>query len=111
VARSYLDENITEELAVRLTALGNDAVTTNALRRKGARDQQQLLFAAQQHRILITSNGEDFRLLHDAWRDWSAAWGIRPARGNPAHSPEHNRPHRRRNGTNGPRIHPQRRRP
>jgi hypothetical protein len=78
VTRFYLDKNIAEALSSRLVALGHDAVTTNALRRKGAKDHQQVLFAAEQHRTLVTSNSHDFRLLHEAWRDWSAAWGTAP---------------------------------
>jgi Domain of unknown function (DUF5615) len=78
VARFYLDESLTEQLVTLLIALGHDAVSTNALGRKGIRDHQQLLFAANEQRILITFNIADFVLLHEAWRDWSAAWGTSP---------------------------------
>lgn len=41
------------------------------------RDDQHLLFATQSGRILITHNWKDFRLLHNAWHEWSAAWDFR----------------------------------
>ena len=41
-----------------------------------ARDQRVLLASAQTGRTVVTHNRKDFRLLHDAWRDWSAAWGV-----------------------------------
>ncbi|MGH2584672.1 MAG: hypothetical protein ACRDJE_07135 [Dehalococcoidia bacterium] len=37
-------------------------------------DGHQLLFAAQHGSVLLTHNGKDFLLLHDAWRRWTAAW-------------------------------------
>lgn len=76
MARFYLDENIPEDLLDRLAVLGHDAVSTNSLGRKGTRDHRQLLFAAQEARNLITYNGTDFRLLHDAWQEWSVAWRV-----------------------------------
>ncbi len=74
----YLDENFPEVMAALLIALGFEAVSTNSLGRKGARDHNQLLFAAQTERVVVTYNVADFLLLHDAWRDWSAAWGTSP---------------------------------
>jgi hypothetical protein len=76
VARFYLDENVPEQLLERLAALGHDAVSTNSLGRKETRDHRQILFAAQEARSLVTYNGADFRLLHDAWREWSVAWHL-----------------------------------
>jgi len=73
--RFYLDENLPHRLAARLDELGHDAVSTDQLGNKGTRDHRQLLLAAHVARILVTYNAGDFRLLHDAWRDWSQAWG------------------------------------
>lgn len=41
-----------------------------------AKDDEQLLFAAQQRRVLITHNIKDFQMLHDAWKRWSSAWEV-----------------------------------
>jgi hypothetical protein len=42
-------------------------------------DGRQLLFAAEHGSALLTHNGKDFLLLHDAWRRWSVAWRSRQA--------------------------------
>lgn len=79
-ARFYLDENVPERLVAALLALGYLVVSTAALGRKRTPDHRQLLFAAQTDRILVTYDGDDFRSLHQAWREWSAAWGTSPDR-------------------------------
>ncbi len=45
---------------------------------KYAPDDAQLFVAAQDNRVLVTKNGDDFALLHRAWQRWSAAWGVNP---------------------------------
>jgi hypothetical protein len=76
VANFLLDHNVAAQVADRLNVRGHTAMTVGALGLAMARDNQLLLRAAQDHRIFITHNWKDFRLLHDAWREWSAAWGV-----------------------------------
>jgi len=61
VARYYGDEDV-PVLAVRIArGLGLDIVHTEELGRKGIGDEEQLLFAAGEGRILVTRNCKDFR--------------------------------------------------
>ena len=66
----YLDEDVTEALAIPLRGRGNQVTTTTAAGRKGTRDHEQLWFAAQRGWILITVNCRDFESLHGAWSLW-----------------------------------------
>jgi Domain of unknown function (DUF5615) len=72
--RFYLDENVPEGLIGALGTFGHDVESTSGLARKRTPDHLQLLFAAQSLRILVSYDADDFRSLHLAWRDWSAAW-------------------------------------
>lgn len=78
----YLDSDVSVHVAGFLRAAGHDAVTTEELGLRRATDDQQLLVASQQGRVMVTHNRKDFVLLHDAWRRWAAAWGFLTA---PAH--------------------------
>ena len=55
-------------------ALGHDVVTSPDLGMDGQDDDQHLLAAANDGRILVTHNGRDFIVLNPAWRHWSQAW-------------------------------------
>ncbi|MDQ3703174.1 MAG: DUF5615 family PIN-like protein [Chloroflexota bacterium] len=79
MAEFYLDHNVVAEAAVRLRALGHGARTAADIGLERARDHGHFLEAAQRGWILVTYNWKDFRLLHDAWREWPPAWGIDPA--------------------------------
>lgn len=79
VARFYLDEDVTEKLVAALMALGLHAVSTRQVGRKGASDFMQLLFAAQEDRVLVTHNARHFEELHGAWLAWSAEWNASAA--------------------------------
>lgn len=79
ISRFYLDENVKEQLAAVLIALGVDAVSTWQMGRKGASDFMQLLFAAQEGRVVVTHDSKDFQQLHGAWLAWAAAWGATAA--------------------------------
>ncbi|MGI8827950.1 MAG: DUF5615 family PIN-like protein [Chloroflexota bacterium] len=68
MAELYLDNDVSLRLAPLLRAAGHRVITTRELELADATDDAQLLTAAQQHWILITSNRGDFRLFHDAWR-------------------------------------------
>jgi hypothetical protein len=76
VARLYLDSDVSRWLAPALRAAGHDTTTAHAEGRPGGSDDEQLLFAAQAGRVLLTHNRDDFVLLHGAWRRWPAAWGV-----------------------------------
>jgi len=68
--RLYLDEDVDVLLANLLTAHGYDCLTTAAAGRLGSTDEEQLQFAAQDSRILITHNRTDFENLARIW--WAA---------------------------------------
>ena len=36
----------------------------------------QLLYTTDQDRTFVTHNRADYFLLHDAWHQWSQAWGV-----------------------------------
>ena len=76
MARLYLDSDVSVRLAPLLQAAGHDAVTAANQGRRRATDEEQLLAAAQQGRILVTHNRKDFVLLHAAWQRWPTAWGV-----------------------------------
>ncbi len=72
----HLDHNIARDTGVFLQALGHDVSTAQRGGLSRAGDDEHLLVAAQQGRVVVTHNRSDFYLLHDAWRRWSDAWGI-----------------------------------
>jgi hypothetical protein len=76
VADLYLDHNVAAQLAELLHARGHTAQTVGSFGLATASDDALLLRAAQDACIFVTHNWSDFRLLHDAWRRWSAAWAI-----------------------------------
>jgi Domain of unknown function (DUF5615) len=81
VAEFYFDHNISVEIAELLRLSGHVAVTADELGLSRATDDVHLLVAADRGAILVTHNRKDFELLHDAWRRWSAAWGVAPVHG------------------------------
>jgi hypothetical protein len=78
VAAFYLDHNVAQGTALALRRLGHRATTARDLRLDDAPDDEHLLLAAEQARILVSYNLKDFVLLHSAWLRWSHAWGIAP---------------------------------
>lgn len=70
MAAFYLDEDTPEPLAQTLIGYGHSATTTTSANRKGAKDYEQLWFAAAQGAILLTLNRKDYTLLHGAWKHW-----------------------------------------
>ncbi len=64
-------------LAALLRDLGYDAVYTREVGNEGWLDPEQLVFAVQQGRV-VTSNLDDFRMLHEAWIIWASLLGIGP---------------------------------
>ena len=63
----YLDENVNVLLAERLRADGYDVLTTRDAGRLGSDDDDQLLFAAREGRVLYTHNMKDFRRIAMEW--------------------------------------------
>jgi predicted nuclease of predicted toxin-antitoxin system len=76
VADLYLDNDVSLHLAPLLRAVGHQVMTARDLGLGTATDDVQLLTAARQRWTLVTSNRRDFRLLHDAWRTWPAAFNV-----------------------------------
>lgn len=74
-ATFYVDEDMPKALAVLLRDLGYDAVYTREAGNEGQLDPEQLAFAAQHGRVVVTSNLDDFRMLHEAWMIWTPSLG------------------------------------
>ena len=72
----YIDHDVSAQIAALLRNDGHDVLTTRERHLTRASDDEQLLVASQQGRVLITHNARDFVLLHNAWRRWSAAWQV-----------------------------------
>jgi predicted nuclease of predicted toxin-antitoxin system len=65
--RLYLDRHIKKQLAVDLRQRGFDALTTEEVGRDTAPDEDQLAFAANENRAILTFNIRDFAPLHEQW--------------------------------------------
>lgn len=63
-AALYMDENVDLLVAFMLQAQGFDVVTTHDHHREGTSDPEQLAYAVQQKRCLVTHNRNDFVSLH-----------------------------------------------
>lgn len=77
MARAHLDANIPYPVWLDLRGRGHDVTHSRASRELyRAPDGKEVLYAAQDERIIVSHNLKDFRLLHDAWRRWSDAWEV-----------------------------------
>jgi predicted nuclease of predicted toxin-antitoxin system len=65
--RVYLDEDVDVLLAPLLAAHGMDCVTAVVSGNLGRPDEEQLAFAAQESRVIITHNRTDFENLAIDW--------------------------------------------
>ena len=65
--RAYLDEDVDVLLAPLLAAHGIDCLTTVAAGNLKHSDEEQLVFARQESRVLITHNRTDFENLAVTW--------------------------------------------
>ena len=73
----YLNEDLNVEIAVRLRDHGFDVLTTQEAGNIGASDEQQLAYAANAQRAILTHNRREFRRRHKAWRGRGREhWGI-----------------------------------
>ncbi len=62
--RFYLDEDINVTLEQALINRGVDAISTLKAGQIGNRDEEQLIFAKDENRIIVTHNTRDFVILH-----------------------------------------------
>ena len=76
MALLYLDADLDEKFASPFRMYAHGVLTSRQSGRLRARDEEQLAFAAEQGRILITHNREDFLLLQRAWRHWPDVWNL-----------------------------------
>jgi hypothetical protein len=78
VARFFLDEDISSELALLLRHSGHDVLTTDEAGLRSNPDPDQLLHAWSEQRVLVTHNSKHFFMLHLAWVGWPVAWATDP---------------------------------
>ncbi len=76
MARFYLDEDTSGELAALLRTAGHDVLTTEEAGLRATPDSDQLLRAWAEQRILVTHNSKHFFMLHHAWTSWPEAWNV-----------------------------------
>lgn len=62
--RLYADEDFDHGVITRLRALGHDVITVMDVGRRGLPDVEQLAYATEAGRALITFNRTDFHALH-----------------------------------------------
>jgi predicted nuclease of predicted toxin-antitoxin system len=67
--RFLLDEDMSPRVAAGLRQEGIDAVSVHDLGRTGLSDDDQLAFAAEHDRVLVTYNRADFQALDSHWRE------------------------------------------
>ena len=73
----FLDEDVHSGLAHAMRKRGYDVVHAQELDLKGRFDSEQLLFAVQQERCLLSFNVKDFVILHNQYvENQKEHWGI-----------------------------------
>jgi hypothetical protein len=65
----FLDEDIHTGLSHALRQRGFDVVHAQDLKRKGKSDSEQMAFAVQEERCLVTFNVRDFVTLHNQYAE------------------------------------------
>jgi hypothetical protein len=75
VAAFYLDHDVASDVGRLLREAGHDVVTVRELGTTRQGDEQHVLAAMQQGRLLVSLNRNHYMLLHLAWQAWSQAWG------------------------------------
>jgi hypothetical protein len=81
MARFFLDNDFPLGVGVALARVGHDVTSARSTNREHRRDDDQLLHASHEQRIILTHNKRDFELLHDAWHRWSRSWGVQSVHG------------------------------
>jgi hypothetical protein len=77
LTRLYFDHNFTRHVAPILWAEGHDLLFTRDPGTARLTDDAHLLASVRAGRVLITHDRHDFKMLHDAWVTWPAAFGMR----------------------------------
>lgn len=73
----FLDEDVHASLSTILKKRGVDVVHAQEVDRKGRSDSDQLEYASQQERCLISFNVKDYVLLHNQYvQERKGHWGI-----------------------------------
>jgi hypothetical protein len=76
VANLYLDHDVSIHLEPILESNGHHALTALEAGLGSGDDDEQILLAATQRRVLLTHNRKDYVLLHNTWRRWPESWGV-----------------------------------
>lgn len=58
--RLYIDEDLTDRLAVALRSRGYDVISAHEVNMRGRTDKEQLAFATNNNRIILTRNIKHF---------------------------------------------------
>jgi predicted nuclease of predicted toxin-antitoxin system len=66
--RFLLDEDLSYRVAVGLRQRDVDAISVHELGRRGLSDEDQLVLASSEGRVLVTYNRADFQVLDGQWR-------------------------------------------
>ena len=66
--RFLLDEDLSYRVAVGLRQRTIDALSVHELGRRGVLDEEQLVLASSEGRVLVTYNRADFQTLDAQWR-------------------------------------------
>jgi len=72
----HLDHNVSRYVGPLLQTRGHGVVLSRDIGADTLTDDAVLLSAVRANRILVTHNRNDFRMLHDAWLTWPAAFGV-----------------------------------
>jgi len=66
-AKLYLDEDMRSRVAQALQDKGFDVLSSHEVGNDGLSDEEQLHYAAQEGRYLVTYNAKDFLALANPW--------------------------------------------
>ena len=73
----YLDEDVPIQIAKALRQRGVDMLTTHEAGMAESADEQQVAFAAEKHRAILTHNKRDFVVIHRTYlQEGKEHWGI-----------------------------------
>jgi len=77
----YFDHDVSNVVVSRIRDRGKAITSTKELGLDAAMDGMQLLTAARHGWLLITHDQTHYKVLHDAWFRWGAAWGVPQSHG------------------------------
>ena len=76
MAHLYLDHNVARRVGFLLGGGAHDVIASRDINTERLPDDVLPLTAVRLSRIFVTHNRLDFRMLHDAWVTWPAAFGM-----------------------------------